>query len=150
LSLKSPPSSSSLISLKLKKTFIFSHIFPLFRAIVLKTRSLVYHILDEMEILRFAGKNNKQEKLIFGSFRLYYNWSSSYRNPRGNSMDFDSMQAADDLEKYLERISGGDDGEQCHEIDRMAESFIAKCHEKFRLEKQESYRRFQEMLAGSV
>lgn len=36
------------------------------------------------------------------------------------------------------------------EIDRLAERFIASCHEKFRLEKQESYRRYQEMLARSV
>ncbi|XP_010265878.1 PREDICTED: uncharacterized protein LOC104603523 [Nelumbo nucifera] len=36
------------------------------------------------------------------------------------------------------------------EIDRLAAKFIASCHEKFRLEKQESYRRYQEMMARSV
>ncbi|KAH7554291.1 hypothetical protein ACOSP7_028559 [Xanthoceras sorbifolium] len=37
-----------------------------------------------------------------------------------------------------------------NEIDKLADIFIANCHEKFRLEKQESYRRFQEMLARSM
>ncbi|XP_042514079.1 uncharacterized protein LOC122088817 [Macadamia integrifolia] len=36
------------------------------------------------------------------------------------------------------------------EIDRLAAKFIATCHEKFRLEKQESYRRYQEMMARSI
>lgn len=37
-----------------------------------------------------------------------------------------------------------------NEIDKLADLFIANCHEKFMLEKQESYRRFQEMLARSA
>ena len=37
----------------------------------------------------------------------------------------------------------------CNDIDRLAERFIARCHERFRLEKQASFRRFQEMLARS-
>lgn len=37
-----------------------------------------------------------------------------------------------------------------NEIDRLADAFIANFHEKFRLEKQESYRRYQEMLARSM
>ncbi|KAI4378466.1 hypothetical protein MLD38_015943 [Melastoma candidum] len=44
-------------------------------------------------------------------------------------------------------------GEGCaggSDIDELADVFIAKCHEKFILEKQESDRRFQEMLARSV
>ncbi|KAK7285499.1 hypothetical protein RJT34_20272 [Clitoria ternatea] len=39
---------------------------------------------------------------------------------------------------------------EMNEIDVLAEMFIANCHEKFRLEKQESDRRFQEMLARSM
>lgn len=39
---------------------------------------------------------------------------------------------------------------EMNEIDRLAEMFIASCHEKFRLEKQESARRFQEMMARSM
>ncbi|MCD9560655.1 hypothetical protein HAX54_019384 [Datura stramonium] len=37
-----------------------------------------------------------------------------------------------------------------NDIDKLADMFIANCHERFRLEKVESYRRFQEMLARSV
>lgn len=40
--------------------------------------------------------------------------------------------------------------DEADEINRLAEKFIASCHEKFRLEKQESYRRYQEMLARSI
>jgi hypothetical protein len=48
----------------------------------------------------------------------------------------------------------GEDGVQeevacCNDIDRLAERFIARCHERFMLEKQASFRRFQEMLARS-
>ncbi|KAG2642519.1 uncharacterized protein LOC120695245 [Panicum virgatum] len=43
-----------------------------------------------------------------------------------------------------------EDGDSCHEIDNLAERFIARCHERFMLEKQESYRRYQEMLARSL
>ncbi|XP_021830672.1 uncharacterized protein LOC110770760 [Prunus avium] len=37
-----------------------------------------------------------------------------------------------------------------NEIDKLADLFIAQSHEKFILEKQESYRRFQEMVARSM
>ncbi|KAF7011432.1 hypothetical protein CFC21_025746 [Triticum aestivum] len=58
-----------------------------------------------------------------------------------------------------ERSSGGvpageDDGAEAspavNEIDRLAEKFIARFHAKFLLEKQESYRRYQEMIARSI
>ncbi|KAI4319599.1 hypothetical protein MLD38_033180 [Melastoma candidum] len=52
---------------------------------------------------------------------------------------------------------GNDNGEKASigggggsEIDEMADVFIAMCREKFVLEKQESNRRFQEMLARSI
>ncbi|XP_051219521.1 uncharacterized protein [Lolium perenne] len=45
----------------------------------------------------------------------------------------------------------GDDGDVAvNEIDRLAEKFIARFHAKFLLEKQESYRRYQEMIARSI
>jgi hypothetical protein len=53
--------------------------------------------------------------------------------------------------RYLE-LSEEDrveEGAGCNEIDRLAERFIARCHERFMLEKQASFRRFQEMLARS-
>lgn len=51
------------------------------------------------------------------------------------------------LSRYLEWL---EEEKGCEEIDKLADMFIANCHEKFRLEKQESYRRFQEMMATSV
>ncbi|XP_062199768.1 uncharacterized protein LOC133902188 [Phragmites australis] len=55
-----------------------------------------------------------------------------------------------DEEDQLEQEDEEEDGDDCNEIDRLAESFIARCHERFMLEKQESYRRYQEMLARSL
>jgi len=43
-----------------------------------------------------------------------------------------------------------EDADSWNEIDNLAERFIARCHERFMLEKQESYRRYQEMLARSL
>ncbi|GJN01416.1 hypothetical protein PR202_ga18682 [Eleusine coracana subsp. coracana] len=50
-------------------------------------------------------------------------------------------------EEDVDHAGGGSD---FNEIDRLAEKFIARCHAKFLLEKQESYRRYQEMMARSV
>ncbi|KAG0543079.1 hypothetical protein BDA96_02G158600 [Sorghum bicolor] len=52
----------------------------------------------------------------------------------------------------MEDDDGGeeDGGVGYHEIDSLAERFIARCHERFMLEKQESYRRYQEMLARTM
>lgn len=68
----------------------------------------------------------------------------------------DKMEEQDDddeLSRYLKWLEEKGNREQessCNEIDKLADMFIANCHEKFRLEKQESYRRFQEMMARSV
>jgi hypothetical protein len=48
----------------------------------------------------------------------------------------------------VDGAGGGNTG--FNEIDSLAEKFIARCHAKFLLEKQESYRRYQEMMARSV
>lgn len=63
--------------------------------------------------------------------------------------------------QWLEENVHDDDGEnnvigttnyekEINKIDMLAEMFIANCHEKFRLEKQDSDRMFQEMLARSL
>uniref|UniRef100_A0A453D3V6 Uncharacterized protein n=1 Tax=Aegilops tauschii subsp. strangulata TaxID=200361 RepID=A0A453D3V6_AEGTS len=60
--------------------------------------------------------------------------------------------------RAVARSSGGtpageDDAEASpavNEIDKLAEKFIARFHAKFLLEKQESYRRYQEMIARSI
>lgn len=85
-----------------------------------------------------------------------------YYDPTWNSMI--SMEPAEDsagdsqLSKYLEWLEEKgpgeepDDGSTVHEgctdeIDKLADMFIAKCHKMFVLEKQESDRRLQEMIA---
>ncbi|XP_057783140.1 uncharacterized protein LOC131000999 [Salvia miltiorrhiza] len=146
-----PPSSPSLSSMKLRallQTFIFSH---LYRAIS-KAKSLLVQILKNLE---FPLRKSKQKKLYFGSFRLHYNWCSSSRTvPQFNDYPGWDVGAVGDcsgeLSKYLQWLEERGDEESCNEIDRLADLFIADCHEKFRLEKQESYRRFQEMMARSI
>uniref|UniRef100_A0ACD5UWV7 Uncharacterized protein n=1 Tax=Avena sativa TaxID=4498 RepID=A0ACD5UWV7_AVESA len=55
------------------------------------------------------------------------------------------------LEEEEQEKPGGDAGDVAvNEIDRLAEKFIARFHAKFQLEKQESYRRYQEMIASSI
>jgi hypothetical protein len=87
--------------------------------------------------------------------------------------------AATEVEEVVEVCDGGDDATECgylcwleeeerpggdegavhddgdgdvavNEIDRLAEKFIARFHAKFLLEKQESYRRYQDMIARSI
>ncbi|XVF75885.1 hypothetical protein PTKIN_Ptkin13bG0222800 [Pterospermum kingtungense] len=123
-------------------------------------------------------KNHKHKKLFFGSFRLHYNWGSShvapvpapvlegctathlYYDSNWNSVipteQYDQDTVESELSGYLQwleekKVKGNSTAEaDVNEIDKLAEMFIADCYEKFRLEKQESYRRFQEMMARSI
>ncbi|KAJ4785745.1 cotton fiber protein [Rhynchospora pubera] len=53
--------------------------------------------------------------------------------------------------EYLQWLEERESTEiEMNEIDRLAEEFIASCYEKFLLEKQESYRRYEEMMARSL
>lgn len=162
-SIKTPspsPPSSSLSSMKLKtllQTFIFSHMYRIARALS-KAKSLLIQLLKTSK--------NKQQNLFFGSFRLHYNWCSSSRTVPvmlqasqdysgctsvvSSSLRHDGMPDSGELSKYLQWLEEKCDQDWDNEIDRLADLFIANCHEKFRLEKQESYRRYQEMMARSV
>ncbi|KAI9122392.1 hypothetical protein K1719_007081 [Acacia pycnantha] len=65
----------------------------------------------------------------------------------------DSEELAGYLQWLEEKVQDKDtnNNEEIKEdIDVLAEMFIARCHEKFMLEKQESDRRFQEVLARSM
>ncbi|KAK4413022.1 hypothetical protein Salat_2949400 [Sesamum alatum] len=174
-SLTTTISNSNNIKLKtLIQTFIFSHMYRIARLLT-RAKSVLIHLLKDIHTLiihLLLRKNSKQnnKKLFFGSFRLHYNWCSSSHqsnshvsdviiNPRSNSFDvvvYDGMKdccsSSSELSKYLQWLEekGGDEEEWSKEIDRLADLFIADCHEKFRLEKQESYRMFQEMMARSV
>ncbi|KAF3586104.1 hypothetical protein F2Q69_00026533 [Brassica cretica] len=110
---------------------------------------------------RKASKN--QRKIYFGSFRFHYNWCSSDVVPVPqpfpfsvsdiNGGEYDESQLSgylewlehkkvDDLEEIRD-VGVVDDN---NDIDHLADMFIANCHEKFLLEKVESYRMFQETL----
>ncbi|KAK8963060.1 hypothetical protein KSP40_PGU005797 [Platanthera guangdongensis] len=118
------------------------------------------------------GRRRRRKKLA-ESFSTCCNWRSVHVIPiseRARSgLELSSMSrtyydstwnsvvvVSDDADGYLQWLEekdsggGGEDDDDASKIDRLAEKFIESCHEKFRLEKQESYRRYQEMLARSV
>ncbi|XP_057722080.1 uncharacterized protein LOC130936107 [Arachis stenosperma] len=125
-----------------------------------------------------SSQKKRRNKIIMGSFRLHYNWCSSKSShvlpvpqrvyeglcceessttqSNNGGEDCPDLQLAGYL-RWLEekKVQEGEEKEkekekEMNEIDVLAEMFIANCHEKFRLEKQESDRRFQEMLARSM
>lgn len=78
---------------------------------------------------------------------LYYDstWNSTI------STEPNEEASESQLSGYLQWLEEKPSEEtEVNEIDKLADMFIASCHEKFLLEKVESYRRFQEMLARSV
>lgn len=162
-----------------------------------------------MYLKQTKKKNKYRKKILFGSFRLHYNWCSSSAHvlpiPSPTILEgistptshiyydstWNSAYATDDddgnrdhrshedahqvckngnakeqeeegqLSSYLQWLEekGGTKNESLdeeevvnveNEIDKLADMFIANCHEKFRLEKIESYRRYQELLARSL
>ncbi|CAN4100025.1 unnamed protein product [Withania somnifera] len=138
------------------------------------------HLVHLVEFPMLKKNKNKNDKLFLGSFRLHYNWCSSHVMPvpvptaledsSTGHVYYDSTwnsiisTTTDELElsRYLqwleENANAKDDNKNDNnnntnngnDIDKLADMFIANCHERFRLEKVESYRRFQEMLARSV
>lgn len=168
---KKPP-SSTLSSMKIKTlihTLIISHVCRIVRALS-RAKSVVIEILKEN-----SKKKQKHQKIFLGSFRLHYNWCSSHVLPvpepvldgfSSSHFYYDSTwnsiitneQCEDNTESQLsgylhwldEKVD--DEGPKGIEkdINRLADLFIANCHEKFILEKQESYRRFQAMMARSM
>ncbi|KZV36393.1 hypothetical protein F511_03834 [Dorcoceras hygrometricum] len=168
-SIKLPPSSLTHVKHKtLLQTFVFSHVYRLARALTGAKSFLLRHLKDIGFIhfarfpLKILSKQKKKKKLFFGSFRLHYNWCSSHVMPvmqLDNTWSsrpvstFENIRDDDELSGYLQWLEEkGNEMDSCrvNEIDKLADLFIADCHEKFRLEKQESYRRFQEMMARSI
>nr|ACU16648.1 unknown [Glycine max] len=184
-----PPSSSALSSVKLKSlihTLIVSHMCRIIRALS-KVKATILEILkgsnNQSNNIHFHHKKKQKmtKKIIFGSFRLHYNWCSSKSShvipvparvfeglPKAGDMIHhhdeqylyedchdDDSQLAGYLQWLEEKVQDDDDdkkacGNEMNEIDMLAEMFIANCHEKFKLEKQESDRRFHEMLARGM
>ncbi|BAT85332.1 uncharacterized protein HKW66_Vig0049560 [Vigna angularis] len=173
-SVKPSSPSSTISSMKLKRivhTLIISHLCRIIRALS-KVKAVVVEILKDNSGIHFSHKKhftNRRKNIILGSFRLHYNWCSSKSShvlpvpePVFEGLSSGEPQGEDCPylrwleEKKVEEKKGASTGaganneHDMNEIDVLAEMFIANCHEKFRLEKQESDRRFQEMLARSM
>ncbi|KAJ3693168.1 hypothetical protein LUZ60_008648 [Juncus effusus] len=71
-----------------------------------------------------------------------------YQSDYDGDKSFDEM--IDDQRDYDSDNRGDSCGDNSIDIDRLAESFISSSYEKFMIEKQESFRRFQEMMARSL
>ncbi|MED6197292.1 hypothetical protein PIB30_055350 [Stylosanthes scabra] len=171
--------TSTLSSMKLKRilhTLIVSHMCRIIRALS-KVKEFILEILNNptndvhhhFPYTSSSSHKKRRNKIIMGSFRLHYNWCSSksshvlpvpQRVYEGLCCEESSLRGEDCPESQLagylrwleeKKVQEGEEKEKdMNEIDVLAEMFIANCHEKFRLEKQESDRRFQEMLARSM
>ncbi|CAA2993944.1 Hypothetical predicted protein [Olea europaea subsp. europaea] len=174
-SMRNSSSSSSISSMKMKtllQTFILSHLYRIARALT-KAKAILVEVLKDLQLVHFTQfpalkRNKNKHKLFFGSFRLHYNWCSShvmpvtmpvlegcstdnvYYDSTWNSIIPTSEYEGSELSAYLRWLEERGHENPSDEIDRLADLFIENCHEKFRLEKQESYRRFQEMMARSI
>ncbi|KAL5067263.1 hypothetical protein RYX36_018150 [Vicia faba] len=184
-------SSSALASTKIKKhihTLIVSSMCRMLRALSKVKSTLIHTLRDKKPNINFPYPSNKKhcnkrKKIIMGSFRLHYNWSSRSNShvmpvpsrvyeglPKAftlgeqpQSRDNNSGFCPDsELAGYLQWLEEGNDidGDEnkrnekdegiIKDVDRLAEMFIANCHEKFKVEMEESCRRYQEMLARSL
>ncbi|KAF5737339.1 hypothetical protein HS088_TW13G00218 [Tripterygium wilfordii] len=168
--------SSSVKIKTLIHTLIVSHVCRIVR-VMAKAKSIIRDIIKETQLTKTSARNKyKNRKRVLDSFRLHYNWcsnshvvpvparvleaasencsSSWYYDPSWNSIISTDEQCEEGagLSVYLQWLeeSVDDEEEKKNEINRLADLFIANCHEKFLLEKQESYRMFQEMLARSL
>ncbi|KAL8213780.1 hypothetical protein R6Q57_003229 [Mikania cordata] len=175
----SPPFSSS-TSLKIKtliQNIIFSQLIRRVSRALTKAKSILIEIVEEMHIKKIQilvpillRKNKNKNKLYIGSFRFHYNSSSHPFVPQSSIQDefndyvfhdpkwnvYEEERASDaqllGYLHWLEENNSDNDHEiiEINEIDDLAEKFIADCHQKFILEKQESDRKFQEMMARSL
>ncbi|KAF3504595.1 hypothetical protein F2Q69_00045381 [Brassica cretica] len=130
-------------------------------------RKKQYNLLS-MSCSFYPKRASKKQKnnIFFGSFRLHYNFCSSHVVPVSAPHSTESMDDDDDIQEtsqlssYLNQLEDdkakdgkeeeeGKEMKMMNEIDKLADMFIAYSHEKFMLEKVDSYRRFQEMLKTS-
>jgi Cotton fibre expressed protein len=125
-----------------------------------------------IELIR--GVNNKRMKkkkainsiavVNYGSLHIlpvvdqaYYDadWNSIIPTeditPLSGYLEWLEDRSSDEATNIDDEEEVGEDGyNDGSDINRRAESFIARCYERFKLEKQESYRRYQEMMARSL
>ncbi|KAK9069211.1 hypothetical protein SSX86_013327 [Deinandra increscens subsp. villosa] len=157
---RSPSSSSSSSSIKIKtliQNFIISELNRVTRVLA-KAKPILIEIIDEIHLIStqilvplLFKKNRNKNKLYIASFRFHYSSNSSLFVPQSSIQNGFKMGISGYLH-WLEEKNNDDGYEiiEINEIDELAENFIANCHEKFLLEKQESERKFQEMMARSL
>ncbi|KAJ6698583.1 DUF761 DOMAIN PROTEIN [Salix purpurea] len=87
----------------------------------------------------------------FSASHFYYDstWNSVVPNEK-HEHSTDQSQLSGYLHWLEQKVDDEDSTGTEKDINRLADLFIASCHEKFKLEKQESYRRFQDMMARSM
>ncbi|KAF3560413.1 hypothetical protein F2Q69_00010498 [Brassica cretica] len=160
---RSSSSSSTPISMKLKTMFLnlITHsLYSLLRSLSRAKSILIEiskHNKKRLFMMMFYLKTSSihQRKVFFGS-------SSSHVVHVTNSFSI-SLHADEDeddheseyfegLEEEVDESNNINDDHSVGDvdIDRLADMFIASCHEKFLLEKVESYRRYQDMLERSL
>ncbi|KAJ4904897.1 hypothetical protein Rs2_18848 [Raphanus sativus] len=137
---KSSSSSTSSPSMKLKTIIqnLLAH--PLYRFLRAVSRA-------KSIFLEISKHNNKKRKLtILFIFLSLTSMAQNDESQLSGYLEWLEHKKVDDLEENRDVGEADDD----NDIDHLADMFIANCHEKFLLEKVESYRRSQEMLERSL
>ncbi|CAN8286878.1 unnamed protein product [Cochlearia groenlandica] len=153
-------SSSSSHSMKMKTLFNYIITHSLYRVLrsISRTRSVFIEICKHnkkrlvMMIMMFYTTTksfiNNNHNIFFGS--------SSHVVPTAKPLPLSlhGEEGEDSREskyvEWLEEKVNDDDHNVDIDINLLADMFIASCHERFLLEKVESCRRYQEMLARSL
>ncbi|XP_024973933.1 uncharacterized protein LOC112512287 [Cynara cardunculus var. scolymus] len=165
----SPPSTSKKLK-TLIRNFIVSQL-SCIDVVLAKAKLVCTEFVEEtnlknvhMLLSLMFKKNKNKNRFNLSSFRFYYNWSSSHVVPKSSIYDgyvsydptWDSFEEEatselHDLSRYLHWLEEKNNrAYDINDIDSLADKYIANCHQKFILEKQESDRRFQEMMMRSV
>lgn len=160
MQLKKSSSSPSSSSIKLKTLFLNLITHSLYR--LLRSLSRAKSILIEISkhnkkrlfmMMFYSTKSSmNQHNIFFGSSHHFVPTNKPFPFSLHGDGDEDGHES-----QYLEWLEenvdeNNNDHSVCDDddIDRLADMFIASCHERFLLEKVESYRKFQEMLARSL
>ncbi|VVB13493.1 unnamed protein product [Arabis nemorensis] len=96
------------------------------------------------------------EELYLAHLQYDSTLESMYSKESLNGLGDDDVHEPSQLSSYLRQLEDDEEEDEegkevrmMNEIDKLADMFIANCHEKFMLEKVDSYRRFQDMLNRS-
>ncbi|CAH8265663.1 unnamed protein product [Arabidopsis lyrata] len=156
-------SSSSSHSMNLKTLFLNLITHSLYR--LLRSLSRAKSVLIEiskhnkkrlfMMMFYITKSSMNHHNIFFGSSHVVVPVTKPFPFSVHGHEDEDNLESQylEWLEEKVDENNNINDDHQSvgdEDIDRLADIFIARCHEKFLLEKVESYRRFQDMLARSL